>query len=82
MPSKKNKEKVERPRIKEDQPNLQETILDLVQTSSATVDRRRSEITRTVTTLSELQEELNSAGLTCTKRPAYNRLLPKTAHFG
>ena len=77
MPSKKNKEKVGRPKIDEDQPNLHETNLDLMQASSATDDRRRSEIMKTVTTLSDLQSELISGGFTCSKRPTYCRLLPR-----
>ena len=72
-----NREKVGRPRIEEDQPNLLETILDLVQASSATDDRRRSEIMRTVTTLSDLQAALVSAGFTISKTATYYRLLPK-----
>ena len=68
-----NREKVGRPRLEEDQPNLLETILDLVQASSATDDKRRSEIIRTVTTLADLQAALISAGYTISKTATYYR---------
>ena len=69
--------KVGRPRIKEDKPGLLETILALVQSSSATDDRKRSEMIRTVKSLSDLHLELLAAGYNLSRNTTYIRLLPR-----
>ena len=69
-----NREKVGRPRIEVDQPGLLETILDLVQASSATDDRRRSEIVRTVKTLKDLNTELIAEGYNLSENATFIRL--------
>ena len=69
-----NREKVGRPRIEVDQPGLLETILDLVQANSATDDRRRSEIVRTVKTLKDLNTELIAEGYNLSENATFIRL--------
>ena len=49
---------VGRPRLDVDQPYLLSTIVDIVQSSSASADKRRSEMLRTITTLDDLNKEL------------------------
>ena len=57
-----NRDHPGRPRIEEDQPGLLETILEIVEGTSAADNRRRSNTVRTTITLDNLQEELNSRG--------------------
>ena len=66
-----------RPRIEEDQPQLLQTILDIVSATSAADDRRRTEMLRTVTTLKDLTAELNLRGINIKETTAYYRLVPR-----
>ena len=51
-----------RPPIETDQPQLLSTILDIVEASSSTDERRRSGMIRSVRTLDDLQSELQNLG--------------------
>lgn len=64
-----------RPRLDVDQPNLLSTIVDIVQSSSASADRRRCEMLRTVTTLDDLNKELLNFGFKISRSATYLRLL-------
>ena len=67
-----------RPRIETDQPKLLSTILDIVQASSSADDRRRSEMIRSVRTLSDLQSKLkNDFGFNLSRSATYLRLMPR-----
>ena len=68
-----NRESIGRPRLEIDQPDLIKSILDILQVFSATDDRRRSEIIRTVKTLSDLQSELSNLGYKISRTATYYR---------
>ena len=68
---------VGRPRLDVDQPYLLSTIVDIVQSSSASADRRRSEMLRTITTLDDLNKELLKLGFNISRSATYLRLLPR-----
>ena len=63
--------------IEEDQPMLLSTILDIVEGLSAADDRRRSQITRSVMTLDDLLEELESRGFNLSRNALCCRLEPR-----
>ena len=66
-----------RPRLDVDQPYLLSTIVDIVQSSSASADRRISEMLRNITTLDDLNKELLKLGFNISRSAAYLRLLPR-----
>ena len=66
-----------RPRLEVDQPNLLTTIVDIVQSSSASTDRRRCEMLRTVTPLDDWNKELLNFGFKISRSATYLRLLPR-----
>ena len=57
-----NRQVTERPRKEVDQPDLLSTIVNIVQATSATDDRRRTETLRSLTTLDDLHKELTDLG--------------------
>ena len=65
--------KVGRPSLEADQPGIVEAILDLVQATTATDARRRSEILRTTRTLDDLHTALQSLGYTLSRTATYYR---------
>lgn len=71
------RESTGRPRIDADQPLLLSTIVDLVQASGATDDRRQTEILRTVKTLDDLVDGLGQQGIKISRSATYLRLLPR-----
>ena len=66
-----------RPPIETDQPQLLSTILDIVEASSSTDERRRSGMIRSLKTLDDLQSALKNAGFNLSRSATYCRLLPK-----
>ena len=66
-----------RPRIEADQPDLLAAIINIVQNNTTADERRRSECLRTVTTLSDLTEELKKLGHTLSRSAVYLRLVPR-----
>ena len=72
-----NRDHPGRPRIVEDQPGVLTAILDVLEASSATDDRRRSEIIRSVTTLDDLVEKLHSLGFKISRTATYYCLMPR-----
>lgn len=67
------REKVGRPSLDCDQPGIVEAILDLVQCTTATDAKRRSEILRTTRTLDDLHTALQSLGFTLSRSATYYR---------
>ena len=72
-----NKKEHGRPRIKYDQPVLLSTIVKIVETSSATDDRRRMECLRTVTILDDLHSEMKNVGFPLFRSATHLWLLPR-----
>jgi hypothetical protein len=72
-----SRNQVGRPRIEEDQPQVLQTILDIVDASSAAHDRRREPIIKTVKTLDDLVAALNERGITIKRGATFLRLLPR-----
>ena len=72
-----SRNQVGRPRIEEDQPLVLQTILDIVDASSAAHDRRREPIIKTVKTLDDLVAALNERGITIKRGATFLRLLPR-----
>lgn len=73
------REKVGKPPLETDQPELLKTIDDLAMFGSAADDRRRDEKICSVKTLSQLQDELQKEGFTLSRSALYLRLLPKNS---
>ena len=67
------REKVGRPSLDCDQPGIIEAILDLVQCTTATDAKRRSEILRTTRTLDDLHTALQGLGYTLSRSATYYR---------
>lgn len=66
-----------RPRLDGLQPELMDAILMIVNRSSSADDRRRTENLRSVTTLTDLQKELDTLGFEISRSALYLRLLPR-----
>lgn len=66
-----------RPRIEEDQPGLLEAICDIAQYGASAHERRQCEIFRSVKTLEQLAEGLETRGFHLSRNAVYVRLLPK-----
>ena len=75
-----NRDQPGRARIEVDQPQLLSTILEIVEATSAADDRRRTQMIRTVKTLDDLTEELNSCGFNIKRTATYYRLAPKRSN--
>ena len=73
-------ESVGRPRTEEEHPELLEVIKNLALHGSGADNRRRTEKIRSIKTLSELTEELNSMGYDLSRSGVYLRLLPRTSN--
>lgn len=72
-----NKSTPGRPRLETSQPQLLSTILDIVQSFSASAEKRRTNELRSVLTLDDLVRELQSRGHKISRSATYIRLLPK-----
>ena len=72
-----NRDVLGRPRLEVDQPEIISAILNIVQASSAAVDRRRTECLRTVKTLDDLHGELVKLDFKLSRSATYLRLLPR-----
>ena len=72
-----NRQVTGRPRKEVDQPDLLSTIVNIVQATSATDDRRRTETLRSLTTLDNLHKELTDLGFNLSRSAVYLRLLPR-----
>ena len=72
-----NRKEHGRPRIKYDQPVLLSTIVKIVETSSATDDRRRMECLRTVTIIDDLHSEMKNVGFPLFRSATHLWLLPR-----
>ena len=77
MLKKHNRQISGRPRKEIDQPDLLSTIVTIVQASSATDDRRRTESLHSLTTLDDLHKELKTLGFNLSRSAVYLRLLPR-----
>ena len=77
-----NRKSVGRPKLEEDQPELLNTIMDIVQMNSSADARRRSEILRSCTTLDDLWKELQNRGFNLSRSATYFRLHPYPRCFG
>ncbi|KAF2895812.1 hypothetical protein ILUMI_10363 [Ignelater luminosus] len=64
-----------RPRLKEQQPELLKTIVDLAMFGASAEERRRSEIARGCRTLPDLHDKLKEHGFQISKSGTYLRLL-------
>lgn len=72
-----NRNKIGRPSLEVDQPELLSTIIKIVQSSTAADDRRRTERLLSVKTLDDLHEELEKIGFNLSRSGLYLRLLPR-----
>ena len=70
-----NRQVTGRPRKEVDQPDLLSTIVNIVQATSATDDRRRTETLRSLTTLDDLHKGLTDLGFNLSRSAVYLRLL-------
>ena len=68
-----------RPRLEEDQPNLNTDILEIATIGAACSDRRREELFRTEKTLDQLHAALQALGYKISRSGVYLRLLPRDA---
>ena len=75
-----NRQVTGRPRKEVDQPDLLSTIVNIVQATSATDDRRRTETLRSLTTLDDLHKELTDLGFNLSRSAVYPRLLPRRGY--
>ena len=72
-----NRQVTGRPRKEVDQPDLLSAIVNIIQATSATDDRRRTETLRSLTTLDDLHKELTDLGFNLSRSAVYLRLLPR-----
>lgn len=68
--------KIGKPRIETDQPELLNAIIKIALHGSAAHEKRRSEVYRSIKTLTELKESLNNDGFSISRSGLYLRLLP------
>ncbi|KPU75570.1 uncharacterized protein Dana_GF27637, isoform C [Drosophila ananassae] len=68
---------VGRPPIEDDQPLLHKTILEIALFESGADERRRTNLVRSVKTLSDLHKELKKEGFNLSRSATYLRLLPR-----
>ena len=72
-----NRQATGHPRKEVEQPRLLSVIINIVQASSATDNRRRTETLRSLTTLDDLHQELTNLGFRLSHLVIYLRLLPR-----
>ena len=75
----KSREQVGRPRLEEDQPNIDKDILEIATIGAACSDRRREDLFRTVKTLDDLHAAIKGLGYQISRSGLYLRLLPRDA---
>lgn len=75
-----NRGKTGKPRMEVDQPELLSLIVKIVEATSATDDRRRTEVLRTVRTLDDLRSELLKMGMNLSRSATYLRLQPRRSN--
>lgn len=68
-----------RPRLEEDQPNINRDILGIAMIGAACSDRRREDLMRTIKTLDQLHAALKDLGYKISRSGVYLRLLPRDA---
>lgn len=73
------RQKVGRPRLEDDQPQLLKTIVDIVLCGAAADPRRRSEKLSSCKTLDDLHEALVQDGFRISRAATYIRLLPRNS---
>lgn len=66
-----------RPRIEDEQPQLLQAIINIAMHGSASHQRRRSEVYRSIKTLDELTKAMNNNGFHISRSGLYIRLQPK-----
>ena len=71
------RDKIGRPSVTEDQPDLLKTIVDIATYGCAADERRQTETIRSVKTLDELVNAIQSVGFNISRSGVYLRLLPK-----
>lgn len=71
------REKTGRPAIEIDQPMFLKAIIDIALHGSAAHEKRKSDIYRSIRTLDELTEQLNTDGFHFSRSTVYTRLLPR-----
>lgn len=69
-----------RPRLEVDQPELLRTIISIAMHGSASHDKRREDMFRSVKTLTELKEKLHEEGFQISRSATYLRLLPRKSN--
>lgn len=73
------RQKIGRPRLEDDQPQLLKTIVDIVLCGAAADPRRRSEKLTSCKTLDDLHEALVEDGFCISRAATYLRLLPRNS---
>lgn len=73
--------KIGRPHIEEDQPELLQSIIDIVTLGGAAHDRRRTEEIRSCKTLDELHEKLLTEGFQISRSATYLRIIPRNSNM-
>ena len=71
------RDKVGKPALTEDQPDLLDTIVSIASIGAAASDRRRSEELRSSKSLDDLQKTLVTQGYSLSRSATYLRLLPR-----
>lgn len=71
--------KIGRPHIEEDQPELLQRIIDIVTLGGAAHDRRRTEEIRSCKTLDELHKKLLTEGFQISRSATYLRIIPRNS---
>lgn len=69
-----------RPRVEEDQPELLKAICDIALYGSAAEEKRQNEMVRSIKSLDELVEALQTRGFRIGRSAAYLRLVPRRAN--
>ncbi|XP_037030801.1 uncharacterized protein LOC119070532 [Bradysia coprophila] len=69
-----------RPRLEVEQPELLKTIIAIAIHGSASHDKRREDMFRSIRTLTELKEKLNDEGFQISRAATYLRLLPRRSN--
>lgn len=72
-------DKVGRPRIESDQPNLLRDVLEIATIGAACSEKRRDDLFRTVKTLDDLHSAISDLGYNLSRTALYYRLLPKSS---
>lgn len=73
--------KVGRRRLEDEQPNLLETIIEIINFGAGADERRRTEVIRSCTSLDDLTQKLRSLGYEISRSATYTRLIPHRCNY-